>query len=47
MFYYDIILVAPEDQINAILDKFNNYHNRIKFTIDYEVKISIFLMLNC
>jgi len=32
---------APEDQIKAILDKFNHSHNRIKFTVDYEEDRSI------
>jgi len=27
--------MAPKDQIKEILDKFNNSHNRIKFTVDY------------
>jgi len=32
----DILLAAPEDDINDIFETFNNYHNRLKFTIEYE-----------
>lgn len=32
----DIILAAPAKNINEILRKFNNYHERLKFTIEYE-----------
>jgi len=28
--------MAPEDDINDIFKKFNDYHNRLKFTIEYE-----------
>ncbi|XP_011864472.1 PREDICTED: uncharacterized protein LOC105560198 [Vollenhovia emeryi] len=34
----DIIMVAPVDRTNEILTKFNNYHNRLQFTIEYENK---------
>ena len=38
-FYYryvdDIVLAAPKDKINNILDSFNAYHERIKFTVDH------------
>ena len=38
-FYYryvdDIVLAAAKDEINSILDSFNGYHERIKFTVDY------------
>ena len=38
-FYYryvdDIVLAAPKDEINNILDSFNAYHERIKFTVDH------------
>jgi len=32
----DNLLAAPEDDINDIFETFNNYHNRLKFTIEYE-----------
>lgn len=39
-FYYryvdDILLAAPRESIPIILDKFNNYHERLKFTIEHE-----------
>ena len=38
-FYYryvnDIVLAAPTNEINNILDSFNSYHERIKFTVDH------------
>jgi len=33
----DIILSAPKDEIQSILDKFNSYHHRLKFTLETEV----------
>jgi len=33
----DIILSAPEDEIHNILEKFNSYHHRLKFTMEMEV----------
>jgi len=33
----DIILSAPKDRIQLILDKFNGYHHRLKFTLETEV----------
>jgi len=32
----DIVLAAPTDKIDNILSMFNNYHDRLKFTIEYE-----------
>jgi len=32
----DILLAAPEDDISDIFETFNNYYNRLKFTIEYE-----------
>jgi len=32
----DILLATHENDIKYIFDKFNNYHNRLKFTIEYE-----------
>jgi len=32
----DIGLAVPTDKIDIILRKFNNYHDRLKFTIEYE-----------
>jgi len=32
----DILLAAHKNDINHIFNKFNNYHNRLKFTIEYE-----------
>ncbi|XP_077273242.1 uncharacterized protein LOC143903487 [Temnothorax americanus] len=32
----DIIMSIPRDKAQYILDKFNNYHDRLKFTIEYE-----------
>lgn len=40
LFYYryvdDILLAAHVEQINSILNSFNDYHERLKFTIEYE-----------
>jgi len=30
----DIMIVAPNNKISFIQEKFNNYHERIKFTIE-------------
>jgi len=39
-FYYryvdDILLTAPREDINDVVEMFNRYHNRLKFTIEYE-----------
>jgi len=32
----DIILAAPFDQMSMILDTFNNFHNRLQFTMEFE-----------
>jgi len=32
----DILLAAHENDIKHIFNKFNNYHDRLKFTIEYE-----------
>jgi len=32
----DIALAAPTDKINMIFSKFNDYHDRLKFIIEYE-----------
>jgi len=32
----DIILAAPNDKIDLILESFNNYHERLKFTVELE-----------
>jgi len=50
-FYYryvdDILLLTPSDKIDIILNTFNNIHNRLKFTVEYEKNRSIsFLDLN-
>ncbi|KYQ57410.1 Phosrestin-2 [Trachymyrmex zeteki] len=37
----DILLVAPDNQIDTILDKFNSYHDRLKFTVEHEENNSI------
>jgi len=29
-------MAAPTDKIDIILSKFNDYHDRLKFTIEYE-----------
>jgi len=40
IFYYryvdDIILSTYEEEIHSILEKFNSYHHRLKFTIESE-----------
>jgi len=33
----DIILAAPKEEIHTILNKFNSYHYRLKFTLETEV----------
>jgi len=39
-FYYryvdDIVLSLPHPQLNSLLDKFNSFHHRLKFTIEME-----------
>jgi len=44
-FYYryvdDIVLAAPREKTNAILDSFNNYHERLNFTVEYEKDCSL------
>jgi len=50
-FYYryidDILLLTPSDKVDIILNTFNNTHNRLKFTVEYENNRSIsFLDLN-
>lgn len=43
----DIILIAPMKEVTNILNKFNNYNERLQFTVEYEVERSIsFLDLN-
>jgi len=43
----DIILVAAVSEVTNILNKFNGYHERLQFTVEYEVERSIsFLDLN-
>jgi len=32
----DMILAAPSDKIDMILKSFNNYHERLKFTVEHE-----------
>jgi len=44
-FYYryvdDIVMAAPSDKIDAIFNTFNDYHDRLKFTIERERDRSI------
>jgi len=44
-FYYryvdDIILSAPNEQVNNILNNFNNIHERLRFTIELKKYRSI------
>jgi len=44
-FYYryvdDIVMAAPRDKIDLIFRTFNDYHNRIKFTIEFEENRSL------
>jgi len=43
----DSLLLTPSDKVDIILNTFNNIHNRLKFTIEYENNRSIsFLDLN-
>ena len=37
----DTILFIPKDKINSIVDEFNNYHERLKFTFEIENNNSI------
>jgi len=39
------LLAVPEDDINDIFETFNNYYNRLKFTIEYEINHLSFLDL--
>jgi len=36
---YNIILAAPSDKIDLILEIFNNYHETLKFTMECEVNV--------
>jgi len=50
-FYYryvdDILLLTPAEKVDSILNTFNNIHDRLKFTVEYEKNRSIsFLDLN-
>lgn len=40
----DILLAAPSEQINNIFELFNNYYDRLKFTIEYENDKSLNLL---
>jgi len=44
-FYYryvdDIIFATHESSINSILEKFNNYHHRLNFTVEMESNRSL------
>jgi len=44
-FYYryvdDIVMAAPRDKIYLIFKTFNDYHNRLKFTIEFEKNRSL------
>jgi len=44
-FYYwyvdDIVITAPRNKIDLIFKTFNDYHNRLKFTIEYEENRSL------
>jgi len=44
-FYYryvdDIILAAPNDKITEIVNAFNDYHDRLQFTVEYESEGSL------
>ena len=33
--YDDILLAIPNNQINEILDRFNSYHDRLRFTVEH------------
>lgn len=37
----DVFAIVPKDKINDILDAFNNYHPRLKFTYETEIDNSI------
>jgi len=37
----DIVIAAPRDKIGLIFKTFNDYHNRLKFTIEYEENRSL------
>jgi len=32
----DIVLAVPSDKIDMIFKTFNNYHDRLKFTMEHE-----------
>jgi len=40
----DIILSALVDQISKIVDVFNSFHNRLQFTVEYEVNKKLSFM---
>jgi len=37
----DIVMATPSDKIDVIVETFNNYHDRLKFTIEYEESRSL------
>jgi len=39
--YFDILLSASEEEIHIILNKFNDYHHRLKFTLETEANRSL------
>jgi len=40
----EILLSAPSDQITKILETFNSYHNRLQFTVEYEINRKLSFM---
>jgi len=37
----DIVMATPSDKVDVIVETFNNYHDRLKFTIEYEESRSL------
>jgi len=45
LFYSILVLAAPSDKIDMILKIFNDYHDRLKFTIEHENNRSLSFLL--
>jgi len=41
----DIFFVVLEDDTNYILNKFNNYHNMLKFIIEFKKDIALVFLI--
>jgi len=40
----EIVLAAPTDKIDTILNMFNSYHSRLQFTVEYEFNHCLYFL---